>query len=155
MGIKNLGFDGMVVKAGDIYNFSVFLKQLSNAPVTLDISLQGTDGTVLAENKIQSTSKDWKKYTTTLVPSQSRDTTHLVILATTKGKFAMDVVSLFPEKTFKNRPNGLRLDMAQLLADMEPKFIRFPGGCLVHGDGLHNMYPVSYTHLTLPTILRV
>lgn len=140
VGIKNLGFDGMVVKAGGTYNFSVFLKQLGDDPITLDISLQGTDGRVLAENQIKSATKYWKKYTTTLVPGQSRDTTHLVILSTTKGKFAMDVVSLFPEKTFKNRPNGLRADMAQLLADMEPKFVRFPGGCLVHGDGLHNMY---------------
>jgi alpha-L-arabinofuranosidase len=47
---------------------------------------------------------------------------------------------LFPEKTFKNRPNGLRADLAQLLADMKPRFIRFPGGCLSHGDGLENMY---------------
>ena len=50
------------------------------------------------------------------------------------------MVSPFPEKTFKNRPNGLRADLAQMLADMKPRFIRFPGGCLVHGDGLGNMY---------------
>ena len=140
VGVKNLGFDGMVVREGDTYHFSVFLKQLSEDPITLDVSLQGTDGTVLAEKQIESTSKDWKKYSTTLVPTQSADTANLVLLATTKGKFAMDVVSLFPEKTFKNRPNGLRADLAQLLADMEPKFVRFPGGCLVHGDGVHNMY---------------
>jgi alpha-L-arabinofuranosidase len=47
---------------------------------------------------------------------------------------------LFPEKTFKNRPNGLREDLAQTISDLRPKFIRFPGGCLVHGDGLGNMY---------------
>ncbi|MBK6978395.1 MAG: hypothetical protein IPH28_15915 [Cytophagaceae bacterium] len=50
------------------------------------------------------------------------------------------MISLFPEKTFKNRPNGLRPDLAQALADMKPAFIRFPGGCLAHGDGLGNMY---------------
>ncbi len=140
VGLKNLGFDGMVVKAGDAYNFSMFLKQLSDQPITFDVSLQSSDGVVLAEKQIKSNSKDWKKYGATLVPTRSADTTNLVILATTKGKFAMDVVSLFPEKTFKNRPNGLRADIAQLLADMEPKFVRFPGGCLVHGDGVHNMY---------------
>ena len=72
--------------------------------------------------------------------AQSFDTASLVILAKSKGRFALDVISLFPEKTFKNRPNGLRTDLAQLLADMKPKFIRFPGGCLSHGDGLENMY---------------
>ena len=50
------------------------------------------------------------------------------------------MVSLFPERTFKNRPNGLRADLAQAIADLQPKFMRFPGGCLVHGDGLGNMY---------------
>ena len=63
-----------------------------------------------------------------------------LFLPQTGGKMALDVVSLFPEKTFKNRPNGLRADLAQMLADMKPRFIRFPGGCLVHGDGLGNMY---------------
>ena len=56
------------------------------------------------------------------------------------GKVALDMVSLFPEKTFHNRPNGLRADLAQVIADLEPKFMRFPGGCLVHGDGLDNIY---------------
>ncbi|NQV01335.1 MAG: alpha-N-arabinofuranosidase, partial [Bacteroidia bacterium] len=98
------------------------------------------NGKVLAESKISTSSGDWKKYTASLIPTESNDTTNLVILATSEGKFALDVVSLFPEKTFKNRANGLRADLAQILADMKPKFIRFPGGCLVHGDGLGNMY---------------
>ena len=50
------------------------------------------------------------------------------------------MISLFPEKTFMNRPNGLRADLAQAIADIHPRFIRFPGGCVAHGDGLDNMY---------------
>ena len=50
------------------------------------------------------------------------------------------MISLFPQKTFHNRPNGLRADLAQVIADLKPKFMRFPGGCLAHGDGLDNMY---------------
>jgi hypothetical protein len=50
------------------------------------------------------------------------------------------MVSLFPRNTFKNRKNGLRADLAQVIADMNPKFVRFPGGCAAHGDGLDNMY---------------
>jgi alpha-L-arabinofuranosidase len=50
------------------------------------------------------------------------------------------MISLFPEKTFKLRPNGLRADLAQVIADLKPRFMRFPGGCLVHGDGLDNIY---------------
>ncbi len=140
VGLKNSGFDGMVVKANDQYNFSMFVRQLSKDPISFNISLQTPKGKVLAESKITTSSGEWTNYTASLIPTQSCDTASLVILATIEGKFAIDVVSLFPEKTFKNRPNGLRADLAQMLADMKPGFIRFPGGCLVHGDGLGNMY---------------
>ncbi len=140
VGLKNSGFDGMVVKAGENYNFSVFIKQLSESPVSIKVGLQDKKGNILAENSITTASKDWEKYTTQLTAKQSSDTASLVVMATSEGKIALDVVSLFPEKTFKNRPNGMRADLAQVLADMKPGFIRFPGGCLAHGDGLGNMY---------------
>jgi len=140
VGLRNSGFDGMVVTARDKYNFSIFSRLLSKNPVELSISLQTNKGKVLAEAKLSLNSSMWTKYTTKLIPSESNDTANLVILVTTEGKLALDVVSLFPEKTFKNRPNGMRADLAQMLADMKPAFIRFPGGCLAHGDGLGNMY---------------
>jgi alpha-N-arabinofuranosidase len=140
VGIKNFGFEGMIVKGNDQYNFAMHARQLSKEPVSFTITLQTPQGKIIAETKLTTSSADWKKYTTSLTANQSHDTAQLVILATTKGKTAIDVVSLFPEKTFRNRPNGLRTDLAQLLADMKPSFIRFPGGCLVHGDGLGNMY---------------
>ncbi len=140
VGLKNSGFDGIVIHAGEKYNFSVFARQLSGSSISLKVSLQDRKGILLAESIFSTFSNDWKKYTVSLVPTESNDSACLVILATIEGKFALDMVSLFPEKTFKNRPNGLRADLAQVLADMKPKFIRFPGGCLVHGDGLGNMY---------------
>jgi alpha-L-arabinofuranosidase len=140
VGLKNLGFEGMVVKSGDKYNLSLLARQLSNVPITLKASLQNKKGKILAESTLITSSNDWKKYTATIIPTESNDTASLVIMATTEGKFALDVVSLFPEKTFKNRSNGMRADLAQMLADMKPRFIRFPGGCLSHGDGLGNMY---------------
>ncbi|HLO58126.1 MAG TPA: alpha-L-arabinofuranosidase C-terminal domain-containing protein [Bacteroidales bacterium] len=140
VGIKNYGFDGIVVKKGDRYNLSLFIRQMSADPVAVSASLQTPKGTILAEQTFSTSSGDWQKYTATLIPSESCDSATLVILATTKGKLALDVISLFPGNTFKNRPNGMRPDLAQLLADMKPAFIRFPGGCLTHGDGLGNMY---------------
>ena len=139
VGIRNQGFDGIVVKSGDSYLFSVFTKQLSKEPVSLKISLQTRKGDVLAEQKLTVSSMNWEKQTAVLTSSVSYDTASLVIALVSKGKTALDVVSLFPEKTFRNRSNGMRADLAQLLADMKPAFIRFPGGCLVHGDGLGNM----------------
>jgi alpha-N-arabinofuranosidase len=140
VGIKNGGFDRMVIRSGEKYNFSLFGRQQSPEPISLSVTLQDPQGKILAESKLATSSKDWKKYTTTLTPTVGSDSASLVILAATKGQLALDVVSLFPEKTFKNRPNGFRADLAQMLADVKPGFIRFPGGCLVHGDGLGNMY---------------
>jgi alpha-N-arabinofuranosidase len=140
VGIVNKGFEGMVVKAGEQYNFSMFANQLSKEAVSLTVSLQSPQGKILAETQLPPLAAGWQKYAATLTANESNDTARLVLLATTKGKIALDVVSLFPEKTFKKRPNGLRADLAQVLADIQPRFVRFPGGCLAHGDGLGNMY---------------
>jgi alpha-N-arabinofuranosidase len=140
IGIKNYGFDGIVIRAGEKYNLSLFARQLSHEPITLSVSLQSPSGRIYAEDTFSTASGEWKKYTANFTSTENSDSATLVILATTKGKLALDVISLFPEKTFMNRPNGLRADLAQTLADVKPKFIRFPGGCLVHGDGLGNMY---------------
>ncbi len=140
VGLKNSGFDGIVVRKGENYNFSLFAKKLSGNPVDLFIGIENTKGETLAENTVSISSDNWQKYTSTLKTNSDCDTAKLVVLARTNGKLAMDMVSLFPEKTFKNRPNGLRADLAEILAQMKPAFVRFPGGCLVHGDGLENMY---------------
>ncbi len=141
VGIKNTGFDGIIIKANEKYNLSLFARQLSKEPINLSVGLQSPSGKIkYAENNISVSTKDWNKYTTSFTIAENSDSAKLFILATTKGKLALDVISLFPEKTFMNRTNGLRSDLAQMLADMKPKFIRFPGGCLVHGDGLGNMY---------------
>ena len=140
LGLKNSGFDGIVVRAGEKYDFSAFVRQLSDQSIPLDIKLLGKKGVVIGETTFSTQSKEWKKYSATIIASQSEDSASLVIIAKGKGKLALDVVSLFPQKTFKNRPNGLRADLAQTIADLKPKFMRFPGGCLVHGDGLGNMY---------------
>jgi alpha-L-arabinofuranosidase len=140
VGLKNSGFNGIVVKSGENYNLSLFARLLSNSPVDISVSLQNPKGEVIANGKFTISSDKWQKYALTLTATGDSDTSSLIILAKNNGKIAMDVISLFPEKTFKNRPNGMRSDLAQVLADMHPKFIRFPGGCLVHGDGLGNMY---------------
>lgn len=140
VGIKNTGFDGITIREGNTYHFSLFARQLTAEPIALSVSLQTPKGKILAEGSVRTSSRDWKKYTASLIASASHDTVSLVVMATTQGTLALDMISLFPERTFKNRPNGLRPDLAQALADMKPAFIRFPGGCLVHGDGLGNRY---------------
>ena len=56
------------------------------------------------------------------------------------GVVDLDMISLFPSDTWKGRKGGMRTDMIQLLADMKPGFVRFPGGCIVEGFDLNNNY---------------
>jgi len=140
IGVKNSGFDGIPVKAGQKYDFSVFIAQQDGSSMPMQVKLVNKKGETLGEATFTTTSKDWKKYAATITVAQSQDSASLVLLAKAKGKISIDMVSLFPQNTFKNRANGLRADLAQTIADLKPKFMRFPGGCLVHGDGVGNMY---------------
>ncbi|WP_205510518.1 alpha-L-arabinofuranosidase C-terminal domain-containing protein [Longitalea arenae] len=145
VGLTNTGFDGIAIKAGEQYDLSVFLKQLSDNAIPVTVYLKSRKGKLSNEAAFSTQSKDWKKYTATITATETNDSAMLVIVAKTKGKLALDMISLFPQKTFKNRPNGLRADLAQAIADLQPKFMRFPGGCLVHGDGLGNIYHWKHT----------
>jgi hypothetical protein len=138
--IRNAGFDGIVVKSGDLYDFSVFARQIDGKVGPVAVRLESKDGGILAETMLPAPGPAWTKVRATLRPTKDEPDARLVLTTKTAGRVALDMVSLFPQKTFKNRPNGLRPDLAQVIADLKPRFVRFPGGCLAHGDGLDNMY---------------
>ncbi len=140
VGLMNIGYDGIAVKAGDKYDFSCFIRQISNKSIPIKVFLQSKKGEILGESTFNTRSDKWEKYTAVITATQGSDSAQFVILAKEKGRLALDVISLFPQNTFKNRVNGLRADLATSIANLHPKFMRFPGGCLVHGDGLGNMY---------------
>ena len=139
-GICNSGYDGISVQAGEQYNFSVFARQLAGPGGSLEIQLETTNGILLAKASISAPDSAWRKYSAVLEPTNTVANAQLVVLTTGEGRVALDMISLFPENTFHHRPNGLRADLAQTIADLHPRFMRFPGGCLVHGDGLDNIY---------------
>lgn len=137
--LTNAGFDGIALKAGEKYNLSLFARIPQGKSNKLLIRLVDAAGTVQGESSVTISSRAWKTYKTTLTSKTSSDA-HLEILPQSTGEVALDMISLFPQSTFKGRKNGLRADLAQTLADMHPRFIRFPGGCVAHGDGLKNIY---------------
>lgn len=138
--LTNSGFDGIALKAGDKYNFSVFARvPESSKSNKLLIRLVDASGKVQGESTVSVSSHAWKTYKTVLTAKESVDA-NLEILPQSAGEVALDMISLFPQNTFKGRKNGLRADLAQTLADMHPRFVRFPGGCVAHGDGLKNIY---------------
>lgn len=134
------GFEGIPLKAGDKYNFSLFSKIQEGKGGQVLIRLVTKDGKVCGEKILNCNSINWKKQEIVLMATQTVADAKLEIHPRFQGVVAMDMISLFPQKTFKGRKNGLRADLAQTIADLKPKFMRFPGGCLSHGDGLSNMY---------------
>ena len=140
VGLINFGYDGIAVRVGEKYDFSCFIRQISDKSIPIRVILQNKKGKLLGEATFNTNSTKWEKYSTVITATQDYDSARFVILAKSTCKFALDVVSLFPHKTFKERANGMRADLATIIADLHPKFMRFPGGCLVHGDGLANMY---------------
>ncbi|MDE7347904.1 MAG: alpha-L-arabinofuranosidase [Muribaculaceae bacterium] len=137
--LTNKGFDGIVLKKGDKYLFNLFAR--SAAKTSLKVSLSDRNGKVLAQgNVIVPAGNDWSKIETTLTSKADCSDSMLKIEVPAKSDVSLDMISLFPEKTFKGRRNGLREDLAQTLADLQPKFMRFPGGCVSHGNGIDNIY---------------
>ncbi|MEN9402797.1 MAG: hypothetical protein RL091_1500 [Verrucomicrobiota bacterium] len=151
-GVANAGYDGIPVKAGEACELSVFAQQLfmgepwsdknsiAGRPMPVTLLLESENGEVLAEAKFEIIGGDWERYTAKLAPTRTEPKARLVLLAHAQGGIAVDELSLFPAATFRHRPNGLRADLAQVIADLHPRFVRFPGGCLAHGDGVNNFY---------------
>ena len=143
--LVNEGFEGIPVKAGESYNFSTFARSPEAKTGRLFIKLIDKDGNIVAEARTGKLNKNWEKYESVLTATKSMLNAQLVIEPQFKGRLDLDIISLFPQKTFKGHKNGLRADLAQTLADMKPSFVRFPGGCVAHGDGLDNIYHWKHT----------
>ena len=138
-GVANEGFRGMGVRQGAAYNFSAQIRRVAGS-AALHIELYGSDGTLLDSVRLNDISAHWTKQTVVLHPKDTDPKARLYLLIDGKGGLDLDMVSLFPEKTWKNRPAGLRADMVQMLADLKPGFMRFPGGCIVEGTDLSRRY---------------
>jgi len=139
-GIANEGFGGISVRAGEKYLFSTQLRVREGLRIPLMVRLEGVDGNVLGQAKLTATGAEWNQLTATLKSSRTDAHARLVLLASASCALDLDMISLFPKNTWKHRANGLRADLVQMLADMKPAFMRFPGGCIVEGKDLANAY---------------
>ena len=132
--LSNEGWDGIPVKAKAKYLLSLFVKGKGSVKVSIV-----SDGATLASCVIKGTA-GWKQQKAVLTPSREAAKAKLVIEPLQAGELALDFVSLFPKDTFKGRANGLRKDLVEVIADLKPRFVRFPGGCASHGQGIDNIY---------------
>lgn len=137
--LVNTGFDGIALKKGESYNFSTFTKHLKGSKSDFEVRLVSEKGGLLGKLILKSTSS-WTQVKGTFISSANATDARIEISPLSTGKFAFDMISLFPVNTFKGRKNGLRADLATTISAIQPKFVRFPGGCLAHGDGIDNIY---------------
>ncbi|MCM3626084.1 carbohydrate binding domain-containing protein [Paenibacillus glycanilyticus] len=138
VGLMNLGFNsGIAVKQGESYRFSVYARRDASFNEPLNVTIEGADGAIHGESAIEVNSAEWAKYEAVITVNVTDNGSRLVLVTKGQGRLYLDMVSLFPERTFLGRPGGLRSDIAKLLADLKPKFMRFPGGCLVHDGSLN------------------
>ena len=142
-GVRNEGYWGINIVSGRTYTLSLWLRAEDNYEGTLTAELQTADGRRMGNVAIPvNATQEWQKLTATIKATGNEARGYLALKGSAKGVVYLDVVSLFPP-TFKNRPNGCREDLAQMLADLHPRFMRFPGGCYIegfYGDGGTNRF---------------
>jgi alpha-L-arabinofuranosidase len=141
-GVANEGYWGIPVKPDTTYRASFYAKANDNYKGPLTVAIESNDGnTVFAKADVSNISGAWKKYTATLKTGKlTPSTTNRFVISTgTPGTISFSLVSLFPP-TYKNRANGNRQDLMELLAGMKPSFLRFPGGNYLEGPNYDNRF---------------
>lgn len=141
-GLENNGFDGITVKKDGKYDFSFFARNVDKTAkkVRVVLVVPGKEKKILAENTFTVNADKWTKYDCTLQVNADCKNAALQVLVLDNGVMDVDAFSLMPQDTYKG--HGLRRDLAEALEALHPKFLRFPGGCVVHGggDGFWNTY---------------
>jgi hypothetical protein len=136
----NEGFRGIGLHKGKQYDFSIMARTDKAGSIKLNIQLVNSSGQLVGNTRIDNISADWKNYSNSFITTDTAQRGKLNLVFEGEGIIDIDMVSLFPHDTWKNRPGGLRNDIVQKIADLKPGFIRFPGGCIVEGHDLTNRY---------------
>jgi alpha-N-arabinofuranosidase len=141
LSLTNEGFRGIGVKKGMTYDFSVFYRA-AGPQVKIHVELIDTTGKVIGSGLLNPLNNDnkWNKGTVSFKADETVLKAKFRMWFEGPGQIDLDIISLFPGDTWKNRKGGLRADMVQMLADMKPGFVRFPGGCIVEGHDLSSRY---------------
>lgn len=134
--VINEGYNGIPLTAGATYDFSCFVA-CDGREAELEVTLESKDGEIYAKDSFGVSNTEWTQISGVLTSSKTDYDARLRLCLKSCSRLYADMVSLFPQDTFKGRKNGLRKDIAQILADMKPRFMRFPGGCLIHDGSLN------------------
>ncbi|KAH0904942.1 hypothetical protein HID58_044445, partial [Brassica napus] len=140
VGVYNPGYWGMNIEEGKKYKVALYVR--STGDIDLSVSLTSSNGSLtLASEKIIASASDVSNWTKKEVVLEAKGTDHgarLQLTTTKKGSIWIDQVSAMPVDTYKG--HGFRNDLYQMMSDIKPRFIRFPGGCFVEGEWLSNAF---------------
>lgn len=139
VGAANSGYWGIPLDAGSNYDLSLYLRAGSGFTGPVTVQLQSADGgTIYAQTSFSGLTTGWQHFTNSLVSSGSDTNARLVVSMGNLGTVWLDEVSLFPHDTYHQRPNGLRPDLANMLAALHPSFLRYPGGNFIESHNVTN-----------------
>ena len=141
-GVANEGYWGIPVKPDTRYHASFYAKAAPGFGGPVTVSIQSNDGTTtFASGTVSGLGTAWKQYEVTLQTGRVTPTTaaRYVLTVERPGTVWFSLASLFPP-TFNNQPNGFRPDIMQMMVDMKPKFLRFPGGNFLEGDQIADRF---------------
>jgi alpha-N-arabinofuranosidase len=141
VGVANTGYWGIPARANTEYTASFYARTSPGFSGPLTVAIEGNNGTVYASGQVSGLSNAWKKYTLKIKTAQITPTAdaRFIISASSPGTVWLSLVSLF-QPTYKNRANGMRADLMELLAGMKPQFLRFPGGNYLEGNNFENRF---------------
>ena len=144
-GVANEGFFGIGIRQGEKYRLSFYARGEKFSGSVL-VRLENAKGEPLSdETKVTGLAAGWRKFEHEFTATQTENKARLAITLGDKGTVWLDFVSLFPKNTWKNQPNGLRSDLAQMIYDLHPRFVRFPGGCVVEAGSIETAYDWKLT----------
>lgn len=137
--IINEGFRGIGLHENKKYLLSFSMANAKGIK-KVNFALVDTLGRVIAKKSFDPNLKGWENFESIIIPNKTVEKAKLKLTFDGTGSIDMDLISIFPQKTWKNRKKGLRNDLVQLLDDIKPGFLRFPGGCIVEGRTLAQRY---------------
>lgn len=143
--IYNTGWEGIAIKRGATYDVGLYARCVDGKKKQLTVALVDKEGLSIAQAKMKIQGAEWGEYKAQLIVTDKykgdlgdgKDI-RFAIIPKGEEKVAVDLVSLMPQDTYKG--HGLRKDLAEAIAELNPRFVRFPGGCMLHGQGLENIY---------------
>lgn len=136
----NEGYWGMSIKAEELYMLRTIIRS-TNYTGKIVAKLLSCQNKELAAKELEiSRDNTWKDQTSLLCAHGTDKAARLVLEFNGVGTVWLDYVSLFPQKTFKQRSNGFRIDLAEMISDLKPAFVRWPGGAIVGGVTLENRF---------------